>query len=327
MDHSLPIPGPLSLGDLLDRTFRLYRARFRPLLLTSAALLVPSTLLTGVLTTVSSQRFAASPTADYGQTLLTQLAYLTSVFLLLLVGLVFQGLAYLALTRHTTAALHGDALPFAEGLRYALSRFFSWLGMTLLQGLAFVGSLLVAIIPLMILGVLLAVASNGELSWVSNTAAVLGVVCGYALGILLILIPVAYLAARWVASLPAMVVENLGGRAALGRSWRLTKGRVWRSIGYVVLLGVMGTLIMTLPQLVVQMILTSLLPRDTMLVQSIISSAVSAVLGAFWFPITLIAWVLYYYDLRARAEGYDLALRVDMLAAEVGTSTGDPEAT
>ncbi len=44
----LPISGPLTLGDLLDRAFRIYRARFGLLILTSAIFLVPLGILSGI---------------------------------------------------------------------------------------------------------------------------------------------------------------------------------------------------------------------------------------------------------------------------------------
>ena len=50
MQDTYPFSRPLSLGDLLDRTFRVYRARFGVLTLTAAVLLVPVGLITGALT-------------------------------------------------------------------------------------------------------------------------------------------------------------------------------------------------------------------------------------------------------------------------------------
>jgi hypothetical protein len=51
-------------------------------------------------------------------------------------------------------------------------------------------------------------------------------------------------------------------------------------------------------------------------------AGLGSVLGVLWQPINVAAIVLLYYDLRVRKEGYDLALRVDQLEAQVQLATG-----
>lgn len=57
----LPLTGPLTVGDLLDRAFRLYRSRFGLFLLTGAVLIAPIAIVSGI--------FLARFFANYMQTL------------------------------------------------------------------------------------------------------------------------------------------------------------------------------------------------------------------------------------------------------------------
>ena len=48
MTTHFPLSGPMSVGDLLDRAFRLYRARFGVFLLTAAIFLGPVGVISAV---------------------------------------------------------------------------------------------------------------------------------------------------------------------------------------------------------------------------------------------------------------------------------------
>lgn len=54
---------------------------------------------------------------------------------------------------------------------------------------------------------------------------------GIALAFVLLVIPGFYVMGRWMLAPLVMVQENLGIRAALGRSWALTKGHIWEVLG------------------------------------------------------------------------------------------------
>lgn len=73
----------------------------------------------------------------------------------------------------------------------------------------------------------------------------LGVVIGvgFALGLVLLIVPGIMLYVAWWVAAPALVVERLGVAAALGRSISLTRGARWRVFGIEMLLGVSGWLI------------------------------------------------------------------------------------
>ncbi len=141
MSNAFPIPGPLSLGELLDRSFRLYRARFGALLLTAAAVMIPIGIIQGVTTTRSyatltgaTERLAADPNSTQAAmaVLGPTLSYFGQTFLVTLLLLLAYGLVSLALSIQSAAALHGETLTVGEGLRRGLRRVPALIGMGIL---------------------------------------------------------------------------------------------------------------------------------------------------------------------------------------------------
>jgi hypothetical protein len=322
MSIPLPIPGPLSLGELLDRAFRLYRARFATMLLTAAVLVVPAGIVTGLLmgqSTLSLTRASEQLAFDAASgNELAMLGPTFSYFGLALLTSLLAGLAYgiaaLALTAQSDAALHGEELALGAGLRRGLSRFWSWLGMSILKGLALFGIGVAVSIPMVILVMALAAIGSTGQGAGDGAGLVLAILCGYLVMIVLFLAPWLFLSARWAASVPALVIERLGATRSLRRSWTLTKRRAWRCFGFIFLLGLLSFLVASLPLVIVQQVALALLPPSAMPAILTASYALSAIFGALWYPLSLAAYVLLYYDLRVRAEDYDLALRVDALA-------------
>jgi hypothetical protein len=88
-------------------------------------------------------------------------------------------------------------------------------------------------------------------------------------------------------------------------------------MGYLVLLGILSWIVTTLPLTIIQFVLTAALPLDNIGLVSGISAGLSSIFTVLWQPLNVAAVVLLYYDLRVRKEGYDLALRVERLEAEV----------
>ena len=138
----------------------------------------------------------------------------------------------------------------------------------------------------------------------------------------LALVPALYLSSRWLAALPGLVVEHWGPREALRKSWQLTKGQVRRCLGYSLLLFLLNFLVLTLPFLLIQWVIVIVVPSGEVTLANTLSSAASAFAGIFWQPLYAAALVLFYYDLRVRREGYDLALRVGQLAATTPGEAG-----
>jgi len=113
--------------------------------------------------------------------------------------------------------------------------------------------------------------------------------------------------ALFLVTAPAIVVEEIGPFAGMGRSARLAGGRFWPALGFALLSGlvasVLGQVLGIGPQLL-GLVLGPDLGWIALGVGAIITQMVSTtVVGA--------ATVLFYLDLRIRREGLDLAYAAD----------------
>lgn len=299
--QAMPIPGPLSIGDIIDRAFRIYRTRFKPMVLTALLLLVPLAVVTGALSYLLNRySFAATSGADLGASLSSSLG---SVALSLLDWLV-QGIAELALTFHAIAALRNLPMEPRASIAAAGSRLGSWLGMSLLRALAYVALIIGPLLPTFALAVLV-----GE-----NEAMAVGVACLFGIAMIAIFVLAVVLQVRWIVSTPSLVVEELGATASLGRSWFLTRGKFWRSFGVAVVLAIIGIIVLGLPTFVLGAI--ALIGTAQGAWWSALGTALGTILSALYVPLSAATYVVLYYDLRVRRENLDLDQRVQQLEAE-----------
>ena len=339
--QTLPIPGPLSLGDLLDRAFRLYRANFRTLITLSAVFYIPYAMITGLLTgqtiggylgMLGALDAAATTPEDFGLDFGPAFAFFGATLLLSVVGVVVTGFVSLALTAQHLAHLRGESLSLGASVRAAGRRFWAWLGMNVVRVLAVIGVSLVASV-LLICGGTAVVAvggagvsglfTSGDVAPWAQGVAVAGTVVVfvvlYLVMIAIILLPVGYLFARWVAAVPGLLDQRWGAVESLRQSWRLTRGRFWRAFGYLALLSILSFIVVSMPQVVIQQLLTFVL-LDNIGVAFGLSTAFSSLLTVLWQPLFTAAIVLLYFDLRVRSESYDLDLRVQQIEQAVHAS-------
>lgn len=327
----VPIPGPLGLGDLLDRAFRLYRAHFWPLLGIAALVLVPVALVDGLLTGsamvdfVSSDAWLSAESPDDIDLMVRTFGVLGTLMVTTVVYAIATGFASLALTAHNVAALQQQTIRIGEGLRIALRRFWTYLGMSVLRGLATLAAILLVILP--ILCILVAWVAAIDTTGGDSTLAALGFLAltliMYAMAFVIYLVPTVYLSARWIVAVPGIVESSWGAVAALRGSWRLTRGNVWRCVGYLVLLGLLNAVIANVPGLLINQIVGIAMP-DNLMLAAVLSQIASSLFAILWLPLSVAATVLLYYDLRVRNESYDLALRIaQMEAANVPPQTSE----
>jgi hypothetical protein len=124
-------------------------------------------------------------------------------------------------------------------------------------------------------------------------------------GLILLIIPGIIFAVKLSVSIPALVVENRRGTAAIGRSWNLTTGHFWHVFGtwiiaYIITWIVAGIL--------------AAIAGSNWLVQGILVSIGSIITMPFMALVT----VLLYLDLRVRKEGLsDETLRRELAASSV----------
>ena len=138
--------------------------------------------------------------------------------------------------------------------------------------------------------------------------------------IILMVTPILYLSARWIVAVPGIVAQRLGPIESLRRSWYLTKGHIWRAIGYTVLLYLLNFVIYAIPSAVIQQVFAIFAPPEMLTWVFGLSSTLGTLFTIIWQPFYVAALLLFYYDLRVRKEGYDLSLRIKQLESELQSS-------
>jgi hypothetical protein len=130
------------------------------------------------------------------------------------------------------------------------------------------------------------------------------------LGLVLLVIPGIIVLVRLAFAAPVLVVEDLRGRKAIGRSWRLAKGHFWRILGTLVLAGLIVAIVAAIVSIPGELVVQGLGPGAWP-----ISALVSAFASVLTTPFSMLVIVLLYFDLRIRKEGFDMEVMARELAA------------
>jgi len=266
---------PLSLGEILDRTFSLYRRHF---LLFLGITAIPQLLILAV---------------NLAQTMLTTLPQARSTIPVEQLqgraptGLLAFGVGGLLIGAVVVIVIYFIAYLFAQGgTVYAVSELYlgrqATIGSSLSRMRGQLGSLFGAIF---LNGLVVAVAT------------------------LFLIIPGIYLACRLITCIPAALLEDLGPRASLERSFQLTQGFAGRSfliflLYFILLYGAFFLFLFPFSFLI------GIYGKDpamvrTLLALSQVGNFVALILVS---PILTIATAVFYYDLRVRKEAFDLQL-------------------
>jgi hypothetical protein len=281
------------LGELLDRTIRLYRKHFFTFLGIMAIVHVP-TFLIGVALGFALVAVGGTATAnpflrpnpsdvspsDLGSLFLVYgLTFLTAIVSAVLVS----GIGQAAFTRAVADSFFGERISIGGAYR-RLGR--SWLPL--------LGTLLLAMLAAFGLFIYWLVVPC--LGWVTG----LGAITVFTSTVVPLVTSV-------------VVLERRSGFAALRRAWDLARTRFWWMLGLALILYLFGQLVISGPTLVLRTALNWLLPLvlDSVglagMIASITEGIVQATLSLIYTPLQLVAFTLVYFDLRARAEGLDLA--------------------
>ena len=290
---------PLAIGKLIGRTLEMYRTHFGIFLRTTAIFYIPLAALAF---------FVAR--GMFGDT----------VFLI--VFLPVQAVANLAIISHCVESLHGRPLAIRTAIKNSLRRLLVYFGMVAAGIAVLAGISVVLAVPVTI--TLLATdfpftvfrdaftssippddidAQARQIESVMNVIdkAIPGLL-GFGLAGVVYFIVFIYMAARWLMSDIAIMVEGTGPIESLHRSWDLSRSFVLRTVGYLLLLSVISGVITGLLNVFLGFGLPDLLPNLDQELLDGLNGSIGILALIFVAPFYTTAYVLYYFDLRVRKE-------------------------
>jgi hypothetical protein len=299
---------PLTLGELLDRSFGLYRRHF---FLFVGLMAVPSVfaLLFGVFGQILPEVFKAQvgPVPDPNP---ATMALLFGLGALGFVVLMFAyWIAYMVTLGATTVAVSelyvGRTATIASAYGQVREHVGRLLLLALLVALRLLGIFAALMVAVIAFG-LVAVVVLGE---------------NRALGVALVMLATfaamlfcGLFSLRYALSVPALVLEHAKASESIRRSVLLTRGNFWRTAVLMIFALIITYAAMALfqgPFLVAGAMAAT--GSSAALWLNVAGAVTGAVGGAICGPLMVIALALLYYDLRIRKEGLDLQIMMDNL--------------
>lgn len=300
---------PLTTGELLDRTFRLYRNHFW---LFVGIMAIPSAISIPFSALIYSVQGPGIPVGRAAP----QPAFGSILFLVVFFCLFWAvySITIGAATFGVSEAYLGRAVTVRGSYGRVRGNFWRILGVVVVawlrcMGILVLGGIGVAIIVGVSAGIM---AATG----LKQPTPALGIIFGvtfvltYLVGIGLWLL----WSLRYAVSIPALLLENAGVLAALRRSVQLTRGRRWH-IFLAVLLSVLivyaGVILFQGPLFLTILFSARTGPPPVWL--SSLLAVSGAIGGSITGPVLLIVLVLCYYDTRIRKEAFDLQFMMSSL--------------
>jgi len=294
-DAALPFLRPMTVAELLDTAFRLFRHNFLLLVAIVAVVQVPVTIIDAGFSLPmdqsleemqNEQNFSTQP-YDPDNPLSAFPDSFVRYFGLLGLNLVVTGLLALIGTSLMTGALAwavaqrhlGRPVTVGSAYRAVFRRWKSLLGATLLMLGVYLVLILIGIVPCV--------------GWVFVVPMTL----------------FSYTCLRFAPQ--SVMLEERRAAESLRRSWYLVKPHFWRVFGMLFLLWLLSVVITAGPSMLVNYGLLALQP--SFLVQLLISTVLSTLLTLLYMTIRLTGETLIYYDLRVRQEGLDLEMEAEAL--------------
>lgn len=286
---------PLSIGEVLDRAFQIYRGRFPRLILVAAVCSAPTAIVIEVLregVPPGTTQFSASATSG-----LVAIAF---------VWILGTAITWTALAKVCNGTVVGEDVRIGRAVvtglrllpRIVLLGILAWLLCMVAVIPAFIG----AAIPGLVFS-----KAGGSLSVVGDIIMAVGFVAGMVLSIV-------WLTPIFLMSLPAVVGENVGAIGALNRANELGKGARMRTTALALVAG----LIMLLPVMAFYALVGmgaaftghGIGPGTP---QMYVLQVVGWGIGALTAPFYVAVMVMTYYERRVRREGYDVEMASEAL--------------
>ncbi len=301
---------PMTTGEILDRTFNMYRRNFWLFVgiaaLPPALMLVVGLLMVGI--TSANLATATPSTAASAAVVVASIGMMLGSIVYLIGFAIAQGATVFAVSavhlgrptsiRDSYARVKGK---YGRLLNVIISIFIRVGGIAVLAFLLPLTLTLVSSGAMQVSPVLF-----GVLAVIAGIAMLVGIIGGMVFAI--------YLGASYSLAVPAAVLEDLKARAALKRSRFLAKGSILKILAIYLLVtvlnfGVSGGVLFPL-QLAQLAVKTAALR----IVLGVVYQFAAFVVGALVGPLAGIALALVYYDERVRKEAYDIQLMMESIA-------------
>ena len=128
-------------------------------------------------------------------------------------------------------------------------------------------------------------------------------------------VPLVWLGVAWCLSFPALLFEKIGPFKALGRSYRLTQGRWWATLGLLVVAYLLVSVISGIIQFPL-LIIAEVAARENALANGLAQGVGSTIGFAITYPYVIAIVTILYFDQRVRKEGLDLLLMAEGLGVD-----------
>jgi len=298
---------PLSLAEILDAAFRLVQTEWRTLIGLSLIMQIPVVLLALAVPWIFDP--LAQPFAIEDEVT-------TEILVELAVGIGGLGLLYLFLYPFIAAAVTasvgnfylGRRFQLADAARAGLRTLIRLVASYIVWVVAYLGALMLVVGATVLAFVVGGAAIGGLLEAAGSLGTLIAVLLGLALGCVALFW---VLFAGTVSSLlpPIAVLESNGILDTVRRAFSLGATSKWRLIGIVMTTG----MIVGFPVFGAQMLI-GMIP--------IVGLLVWGTFQAVGFAFTTAVMVVLYFDLRCRAENYDLELLAQQVEAGPGLGDG-----
>jgi len=312
---------PMTMSELLDRTFTLYRNRFwlfAGLMVIPEIAIMACSLVLVLGFPINIGALAPNPQDPFAGLRAMQSRAVPGL-LLLVVQIFFGALALGAVTVTVSELYLGRSMSIANAYRMVRGRIFGLIGLIIL---------LFLIAMVFVFGVFLAVALVGglmtfALNFISPVLSVIFIILLAIGGFVL----VAWLLMRYAVSIPVFLLENQGATDSMTRSGELTHGHRGRILGAAIVMYIIVFVIQTLFVLPFTLMTMAYVAKGVLpLWIQIAQSVAAAVGGTIAGPLFMITIALIYYDVRIRKEAFDLETMMKALepSAGAGGNAGAP---
>lgn len=305
---------PLTIGELLDRSFTLYR---RHLTLFVGIMAVPSVfaLAMALLMQIAVRPPTLDPKQppDFEAMLPMFIGAMIAYFLLLFVYWIVYLLALGATTIAVADAYAGNRCSIRDAYTRVREQVGRLLWLSILTVVRMTG-LFLALLALLAL-----VAGLPIYLWRTQPIVVGLATFAILVGVFAAMIGCWVFALRYVVSVPALVLERVPAREAIRRSVQLTQGYLGRA--FLLALCVMVVIYASLAVFQMPFLIVALMapPLSATAFWLNIAGAVSGSIGTtLTTPVAIVGFAVLYYDLRVRKEALDLQVMMGALDAPAG---------